>query len=105
MPGFLLHAGATVMCLHGGQAQPTMPSPRVQVGGQPIVLQNAPHMVAGCALPASNLPPCTVANWTVAAVRVASGGVPVLLQDSVAMCPSSGGTLVIAQVQLRVRGQ
>ena len=31
MPGFLLHLGATVMCVHGGQAQPTAVSPRVLV--------------------------------------------------------------------------
>ena len=42
MPGFLLHAGATVLCCHGGQAQPTAPNPRVKVGGQPIVTQAAP---------------------------------------------------------------
>ena len=26
MPGFLLHVGATVLCAHGGQAQPTAPN-------------------------------------------------------------------------------
>ena len=35
MPGFLLHVGATVLCAHGGQAQPTAPNPRVLVSGQP----------------------------------------------------------------------
>ena len=38
MPGFLLHVGATVLCAHGGQAQPTVPNPRVTVSGQPIVM-------------------------------------------------------------------
>ena len=37
MPGFLLHVGATVLCAHGGQAQPTAPNPRVLVSGQPTV--------------------------------------------------------------------
>ena len=32
MAGMLLHQGATVMCVHGGQAQPTSPNPRVKVG-------------------------------------------------------------------------
>ena len=27
MPGFVLHAGATVLCAHGGQAQPTVAEP------------------------------------------------------------------------------
>ncbi len=31
MPGFLLHEGATVLCLHVGQAQPMVPNPRVTV--------------------------------------------------------------------------
>ena len=51
MPGFLLHLGATVMCAHGGQAQPTVVSPRVMVSGQPVVTLAAPYVVAGCALP------------------------------------------------------
>ena len=42
MPGFLLHVGATVLCAHGGQAQPTVPNPRVTVSGQPIVTLPAP---------------------------------------------------------------
>jgi hypothetical protein len=105
MPGFLLHVGATVLCMHGGQAQATVPSPRVRVGGQPIVLVNAPHMVAGCPLVPPPLPPCTVVNWTVGALRVRSSGVPVLLQDSVAISPANGGTLMVVQTQLRVRGQ
>ena len=29
MPGFILHSGATVLCLHAGQATPIAPSPRV----------------------------------------------------------------------------
>ncbi len=28
MPGFLLHVGAVVQCMHGGMAQPTFPNPR-----------------------------------------------------------------------------
>ena len=49
MPGFLLHVGATVLCLHAGQAQPVVPNPRVMVGGQPVVNQTSPYTVAGCA--------------------------------------------------------
>lgn len=105
MPGFLLHVGATVMCPHAGQAQPTVPSQRVMVSGQPIVLQNAPHMVAGCGLTGTSAPPCTAATWTTGAKRVFSMGVPVLLQDSMATCPSSGGTLLVVQTQLRVTGE
>ncbi|MGH8072127.1 MAG: hypothetical protein ACRERE_44230, partial [Candidatus Entotheonellia bacterium] len=88
MPGFLLHVGATVLCAHGGQAQPTVPNPRVTVSGQPIVMLTTPYVVAGCALPpppAAN-GPCVTAQWVSAATRVTSNGQPVLLLDSPAMC-------------------
>ena len=75
MPGYLLHVGATVMCMHAGQAQPTVSNPRVKVSGQPIVTQAAPYVVAGCGLTGTS-PPCATAQWIVAATRVLSGGVP-----------------------------
>jgi hypothetical protein len=106
MPGFILHANATVLCLHAGQAQPTAVNPRVQVGGQPVVTQPAPYVVAGCTLPpppAGN-GPCVTANWVTAATRVRAGGVPVLLQDSTAVCVPSGTGLNCVAVQTRVRG-
>jgi hypothetical protein len=106
MPGFLLHVGATVLCAHGGQAQPTVPNPRVRVGGQPVVTQAGPYVVAGCTLPppiAAN-GPCVTAQWVSAAVRVRAGGQPVLLQDSQAICAPTGTPLTIAMTQVRVRG-
>jgi hypothetical protein len=106
MPGFLLHVGATVLCMHAGQAQPTVPNPRVTVGGQPVVNQTSPYTVAGCALPpppAGN-GPCVTAQWVTAAVRVRSGGVPVLLQDSQAVCVPTGTGLNVVVTQMRVRG-
>jgi len=105
MPGFLLHVGATVMCAHAGQAQPTAPNPRVLVGGQPIVTQSAPYAVAGCPFAPGGVPtPCVTANWVTAAVRVRANGVPVLLQDSQAICTPNGTPLNIVVTQVRVRG-
>ena len=105
MPVFLLHAGATVLCMHGGQAQPTAPNPRVRVGGQPIVTQAAPHAVAGCPFNVSGSPvPCVTAQWLTAATRVRAGGVPVLLQDSQAVCAPNGTGVSIVMTQTRVRG-
>ena len=70
MPGFLLHSGATVLCAHAGQAQPTSPNPRVKVSGQPVVTQAAPYIVAGCPFVAGVVPsPCVTATWITAAVR------------------------------------
>jgi hypothetical protein len=106
MPGFLLHVGAVVQCMHGGIAQPTVPNPRVKVMGQPIVTQSGPYMVAGCTFPpppAAN-GPCVSASWVMGALRVKSMGVPVLLQDSLAVCVPTGTGLLVSFVQPRVKG-
>ena len=69
MPGPLLHVGATVLCAHGGQAQPTVPNPRVLVSGQPTVTTAAPYVVAGCPFVPVAPSPCITAQWIVAATR------------------------------------
>ena len=104
MPGFLLHAGATVTCSHGGPAQPTVPNPRVLVMGMPSVTIAAPFVVAGCGLPAitSGAPPCVSATWITAAVRITSNGQPLLLLDSQASCIPTGTPLLILATQTRV---
>jgi uncharacterized Zn-binding protein involved in type VI secretion len=106
MPGFLLHQGATVLCAHAGQAQPTVPNPRVKVGGQSVVTQAAPYTVAGCPFNVSGAPsPCVTAQWVSAALRVRAGGLPVLLQDSQAICAPNGTPVTIVMTQVRVKGQ
>jgi len=106
MPGFLLHVGATVMCSHGGQAQPTVPNPRVTVMGQPTVAVTAPYMVAGCAFPPppNGNGPCVSAQFVTSALRITSNGQPLLLLDSQAICVPTGTPLVIAVTQVRVTG-
>jgi hypothetical protein len=105
MPGTLLHAGATVMCMHGGQAQPMVPNPRVTVGGQPIVTQSTTYTIAGCPfVPPGGTGPCVTAQWITGAVRVTAGGVPVLLKDSQATCVPTGTGLNIVVTQIRVQG-
>ena len=105
MPGFLLHVGATVLCTHGGQAQPTVPNPRVLVGGQPVVTQSGPYIVAGCPfVPPGGNGPCVTAQWVTGATRVLAGGVPVLLQDSQSICEPTGTPLMIVVTQVRVKG-
>jgi len=104
MPGFLLHLGATVLCSHAGQAQPTVVNPRVLVSGQPTVTIASPYVVAGCALPpppAAN-GPCVTAQFVTAATRVLSSGQPLLLLDSQAICVPTGTPLIIAVTQVRV---
>ena len=106
MPGFLLHMGATVLCMHAGQAQPVVTNPRVTLGGQPIVTQPSLYTVAGCTLPPPPTAngPCVTAQWITAATRVRAGGMPVLLQDSQAICAPTGTGLNIIVTQVRVRG-
>jgi hypothetical protein len=106
MPGFLLHVGATVTCAHGGQAQPTVPNPRVLVMGQPTVTVASPYVVAGCALPPPTAAngPCVSAQFVTSALRVTSNAQPLLLLDSQAICVPTGTPLIIAMTQTRVTG-
>ena len=106
MPGFLLHMGATVMCAHGGQAMPTSPNPRVMVSSQPVATLGAPYSVAGCpfVVPPGSPLPCVTATFTVAALRVKAGGMPVLLQDSQAVTVPNGVPLMVTVTQPRVKG-
>ena len=105
MPGFILHLGATVICAHAGQAQPTAPNPRVLVSGQPVVTQLAPYLVAGCPfVPPAGNGPCVTAQWVIGALRVLAGGAPVLLQTSQAICVPTGTPLTVLVTQTRVTG-
>jgi uncharacterized Zn-binding protein involved in type VI secretion len=105
MPGFLLHVNATVLCMHAGQAQATVPNPRVKVSGQPTVQQPNPWMIAGCPFSTPGGPmPCVTAQWVTAATRVRSGGMPLLLQDSQAVCAPNGTGVNIVATQVRVKG-
>jgi hypothetical protein len=104
MPGFVLHLGATVLCSHGGQAQPTVPSPRLTLSGQPSVTIASPYVVVGCVLPpppAAN-GPCVTAQFLTAALRVTSNGQPLLLLDSQALCAPTATPLIVAVTQTRV---
>ncbi len=104
MPGFLLHVGATVQCVHFGSAQPMSPFPRVMVSGQPIVTQPNLYGIIGCGLTGTSSPPCATAQWVTAATRLRAGGAPVLLQDSQAICTPTGTGLNVLVTQMRVKG-
>jgi hypothetical protein len=105
VPGFLLHFGATVICSHAGQAQPTAPNPRVTVSGQPTVTQSCVYTIAGCpfTIPPSPVP-CVTGQWVTAAMRITSGGVPLLLQDSQSICTPNGTPMIVVTTQTRARG-
>jgi hypothetical protein len=104
MPGPLVHVGATVLCSHGGQAQPMSPNPRVLVNGMPTVTLASPYAVAGCTLPpppGAN-GPCLSGQWLTGATRVLSNGLPLVLYDSQSICAPTGTPLLIILTQTRV---
>jgi hypothetical protein len=105
MPGYILHQGASVLCMHAGQAQPMAPNPRVKVSGQMVTTQPNPYTIAGCTFNVSGVPsPCVTAQWVTAATRVRAGGAPVLLQDSQAICAPNGTGVNILVTQVRAKG-
>jgi hypothetical protein len=102
MPAPILHAGATVLCSHGGQAMPTAPSQRVLVSGMPIATVAAPYSVAGCTfVPPGGNGPCVTAQWVVGATSVLSEGQPVVIMTGVATCAPTGTPLVPVDAQKR----
>ena len=103
MPGPILHMGATVLCAHGGQAMPTVPSPVVMVSGMPIATIGAPYTVAGCTfVPPTGNGPCVTGQWVVGAVQVMSQGQPVVIMSGVSVCTPTGTPLVPMSAQTLV---
>lgn len=104
MPGMLVQVGAQVLCSHGGQATPTVPNPRVTLGGAPSVLITSPYVIAGCTFPpppAAN-GPCVTGQWLTGTTRVLSNGQPLLVQSSTSVCAPTGTPMMIAVTQVRV---
>jgi hypothetical protein len=93
----------TVMCLHGGPAQPATPLPRVKLSGASAVGQAAPYTVSGCSFPPQSGGPCATAQWTVGTTRVKSNGQPLVIQGGSATCMPTGVPLTITTVQPRVK--
>jgi len=104
MPGFILTRGATVLCAHGGQAQPTITNARVLVMGQPIVTLSDNYIISGCALPP--VPgPCHIGQFTTGASRVRVEGQPVLVEGGSSLCTPSGTPLLVVATQQRVNAR
>jgi hypothetical protein len=98
----LVEQGATVMCAHGGQAQPTVPSPRVTLGGKAALTLTPPWTVSGCAFPPQSGGPCVTAMWSVGTVRVTSMKQPLVVSSGTATCVPTGTPLTASVVQVRV---
>jgi hypothetical protein len=102
MPGFLIEQGATVTCVHGGQAMPTVPSPAVALAGMPASAVPDPWTVAGCPGVPPTVPPCVTAQWVVGTTRVTSFGQPLVIMGGTAVCAPGGTPLLAVVTQVRV---
>lgn len=102
MAGFLLQAGATVTCSHGGQAVATSPNPSVAIEGQPTALISGQWAIAGCPLVPPPLSPCVTAQWVTGTTRVTSNGQPLVVQSGAAVCVPNGTPLIPIATQSRV---
>jgi hypothetical protein len=103
MPAPILHVGAVVMCSHGGQALPTVPSPVVFVSGMPITTIAAPYSIAGCAfVPPAGNGPCVTGQWVVGAIQVFSHGQPVAIMSGASVCVPTGTPMLPVYAQTLV---
>lgn len=108
MPGTILTHDTVMMCMHAGEARPTLRNPRLRISGSPVVTVSTPYVVEGCLLPpppATPTGPCLTAFHITCATRVLSSGVPVLLRTSRAECIPTGSSLLVMLCQERVRAE
>ncbi len=110
MGAYVLDAGATITCPHGGQATVVPRATRVSLGGNPPLLVDDVATIAGCAFNVSGAPsPCLRLQWLMPATRATVESSPVLLSSSVAMCLNAAGapqgTALVSGFQTRVQAQ
>lgn len=103
--GYILHEGAQVQCLDGGQAEPLNVNPRVTVSGMSIVTQSTQYTIAACPLASSSTGVfCATASWLKASLHITADGDPVVLDDSQATCVNTGKGLKVIKTQKRAKG-
>jgi hypothetical protein len=110
MPGYILDAGVTITCPHGGQASVIPRASRTLLAGKPPLLVDDVTTIAGCPLNVSGAPsPCLSVQWVMPATRVSVESSPVLLSSSVGMCVNAArapqGTALVTGFQTKVRAQ
>ena len=103
MPAPVLHVGAVVLCSHGGQAIPTVPSPVVFVSGMPVATIAAPYAIAGCAfVPPGGNGPCVTGQWIVGSMQVLSQGQPLAIMTGTSVCVPTGTPILPVSAQTLV---
>ena len=81
MPGFLMHALATIQCPHAIPAQLIPTQARVLVSGMPVALMPNQIVATGCpfTVPPGKPQPCVLAKWLMPASRVLVNNTPVMI--------------------------
>jgi hypothetical protein len=112
MPGFFMHAGATVQCAHGVPAQIIPTQARVLVNGMPVALMTDQIVVTGCpfTIPGPKPQPCVLVKWMMPSARVTINGQPAMLITAPGagpgLCQSAEqipqGPPIVSVVQTRV---
>ena len=75
MGAFMIDAGATILCPHGGQVKVVPSVTKVKLSGMPPLLAADTATVAGCSFNVSGAPsPCLSVQWLMPATRVKVGG-------------------------------
>jgi hypothetical protein len=112
MPGFLVHAGATIQCAHFAPTQVVPSQARVLVGGMPVALATDQIVVTGCpfTIPGPKPQPCVFVKWLMPSARVQINGQPAMVSPGPGagpgLCQSAEqipqGPPVVVAVQTRV---
>ncbi|MGH3974120.1 MAG: hypothetical protein ACRDS9_12475 [Pseudonocardiaceae bacterium] len=103
---YILDAGTTITCPHGGRVTVAPRATRVSLAGKPPLLVDDTAVIAACPLVQS---PCLSVRWVLPATRVTVESSPVLLSSSIALCLNVAnapqGTALLTGFQTRVRAQ
>lgn len=110
MAAYILDAGATITCPHGGRVTVAPRATRVALGGKPPLLVDDTAVVAACPFTVSGvLSPCLSVRWVMPAARVTVDSSAVLLSSSIALCVNAAsapqGTASITGFQTSVTAQ
>ena len=110
MPGYILDAGASLTCPHGGQVTVVPSAQGMTLGGKPPLRVDDAATIAACPFNVSGSPsPCLSVQWMMPATRVSAESSPVLLSSSVGLCVNAArapqGTALVTNFQTRVQAQ
>ncbi|MBL8237757.1 MAG: hypothetical protein JNM66_10080 [Bryobacterales bacterium] len=114
MPGFLMHAGATIQCPHAVPAQIVPTQARVLVNAMPVALISDQIIATGCpfTVPPGKPQPCVLAKWFMPSTRVLINGTPAMVLTAPGPGPGlfqsadqiPAGPPIVTVVQTRVTG-